>query len=138
MPQALREILDEGGWQDVLRLVETVEAPEEVGVVLATIGFAESERSILPELLVSAGEKAARFAGGFVRRSFDGEGWDWVDRLTLDGWSAEEMAQLLVFLPFERKTWKFAAEKGDGWRRCIGSTHLLSPGENWAMRELRG
>ncbi len=113
-PQALREILDEGGWQDVLRLVEAVEAPEEVGAVLATIGFAESERSILPELLVSAGERAARFAGGFVSRSFQGDGWDWVDRLKMDGWSAEEMAQLLVFLPFERKTWDCAAEKGDG------------------------
>ena len=50
-PQALREILDAGGWQDVLRLVEVVEAPEEVGSVLAAVGFAESDANILPELL---------------------------------------------------------------------------------------
>jgi len=112
-PQVLRQILDEGGWQDVLRLVEAVEAPEEVGTVLATIGFAESEGNILPELLLSAGEKAARFARGYVRRSFQKEGWDWVNRLAMHGWSAEEVARLLVFLPFERKTWEFAAEKGD-------------------------
>ena len=31
-PQALRDILDEGGWQALLRLVEAAEAPEEVGI----------------------------------------------------------------------------------------------------------
>ncbi len=112
-PQALRQILAEGGWEAVLRLVDLVKAPEEVGTALATIGFAGSDAKILPELLVSAGEKAARFAGGYVRRSFQNEGWGWVNPLEMHGWSAQEAAQFLVFLPFERKTWDFAVDKGD-------------------------
>jgi hypothetical protein len=34
-------------------------------------------------------------------------------RLKLDHWSAEQIARVLVALPFERRTWVYAAEKGD-------------------------
>jgi hypothetical protein len=112
-PQALRDILDEGGWQALLRLVEAAEAPEEVGSVLATIGFTGSDGNILPELLVSAGDKAVRFAGGYVKKSFKEQGWDWVNGLQMTAWSAEEVGRFLVFLPFERKTWAVAAQHGD-------------------------
>jgi hypothetical protein len=60
-PDALRRILREGGWQDVLRLVKAVEAPEEVGVALARIGATEEEPKILPGLLASGDETTARF-----------------------------------------------------------------------------
>jgi hypothetical protein len=109
----LREILDQEGWPGVRKLMEAAEAPEEVGAVLAEIGFADSEVSILPVLLLSAGEKAARFAGGYVSKSFQKEGWDWVNRLQMNGWSTEEIARFLMVLPFERRTWTFAMEKSD-------------------------
>ena len=64
--------------------------------------------------MLSAGEKAARFAGGYVRRSFQKR------RLGLgqsagDGWLVRRGGRhdSSSFLPFERKTWEFAAEKGD-------------------------
>jgi transcriptional regulator with XRE-family HTH domain len=110
-PQALREILGAGGWQDLRRLIEVVQAPEDVGAVLATIGFAESDGNIFPELLLSGGEHAARFAGGYIRNRFQKQGWDWVNRLDMRMWSAKEVAQFLTVLPFERKTWDFAGEQ---------------------------
>ena len=109
----LREILDQGGWQSVLGLIEAVEAPEEVGAVFTEIGSAESEARILPGLLVSADEKATRFARGYIWECFQKQGWDWVSRLKMEDWSAEQVARTLVVLPFEQRTWKFAAGKGD-------------------------
>jgi hypothetical protein len=109
----LREILDQGGWQSVLGLIEAVEAPEEVGAVFAEIGSAESEARILPGLLVSADEKATRFARGYIWGCFQKQGWDWVSRLRMEDWSVEQVAQVLVVLPFEQRTWKFAAGKGE-------------------------
>ncbi len=112
-PRALREIIGAGGWQDVRRLVDAVHAPEEVGSVLATIGLAESDANLFPELLVSAGEQAARFAGGYIRTRFQKQGWDWVNRLDMRGWSAAEVARFLTLLPFERKTWEFTAAQNE-------------------------
>ena len=90
-----------------------MEAPEEVGAVFAAIGSAESEARILPALLVSADEKAARFARGYIWGRFQKQGWDWVNRLKMDDWSAEQIARVLVVLPFERRTWELPPEKGD-------------------------
>ena len=62
-PQAVRDIVDEGGWQAILRLVDAAEAPEEVGSVLATIGLAGSDGDILPGApCIGGGE------GGSIRR----------------------------------------------------------------------
>ena len=90
-----------------------MEAPEEVGAVFAEIGCAESEAKILPTLLVSTDEKAAQFARGYIWGCFQKQGWDWVSRLKMEDWSAEQVARALVVLPFERRTWEFAAGKGD-------------------------
>ena len=109
---SLRDLLVQVGWQGVLRLIDAVESPEDVGEAFAGIGSSESEARILPALLISAGEKAARFAWGYAWESFQKKGWDWVNGLRTDEWSAEEVARVLVVLPFERRTWEFAAEKG--------------------------
>jgi hypothetical protein len=47
-----------------------------------------------------------------VKQWFRAEGWDWVGRVEMNGWSAEDIAQFLIFLPFERRTWEFAASEG--------------------------
>jgi transcriptional regulator with XRE-family HTH domain len=110
---ALQEILDQGGWEGIQRLIQEVETPEAVGIAFAEIGSRETDATILPALLTPADEKAFRFAGGYIQVRFRKEGRDWVDRLKMDHWSSEEIARFLAFLPFERRTWEFAAEKGD-------------------------
>jgi hypothetical protein len=96
-----------------MRLVELAEAPEEVGAVLAEIDAGENEENVLPGLLLAAGEKAGRCAGGYVRRRFQREEWDWAHRVDMQRWSGEEVARFLVWLPFVRKTWEVVAERGD-------------------------
>jgi transcriptional regulator with XRE-family HTH domain len=108
---ALREIIGQCGWQGVLELVGAVEAPEEIGMLLA--GSPEYEAKILPALLASADEKAARFARGYAWGRFSTSSWDWIDRLQMQDWTCEQIGGLLVLLPFERRTWDLAASKGD-------------------------
>jgi len=109
---ALREVLDQCGWDGLLGLVEVVEAATEVGSVFAGIGSAEDEARVLPALLTKADGKAAQFARGYTWGRFYKAGWDWINRIEMNSWSAEEIGRILVVLPFERKTWEFAVEKG--------------------------
>ena len=109
----LQEVINDSGWKGIERLVEAVESPEEIGAAFAEFGSDENEARILPGLLVSGGTKAARFAGGYTWARFRKEGWDWISRLKTQDWSANEVAQVLVVLPFERRTWEFAASKGN-------------------------
>ena len=83
------------------------------GLFLPRSALPKATANILPELLLSAGEHAARFAGGYVKNRFQKQGWDWVNRLDMRGWSAKEVAQFLTLLPFERKTWAFAEKHND-------------------------
>jgi transcriptional regulator with XRE-family HTH domain len=109
----LQEIFDRGGWEGIQRLVREVEAPEAVGIALADLCPDQTELRILPDFLSLDDEKTLLFAKAYVAGRFRKERWDWVNRLKMDHWSVEEVGQLLVALPFERKTWDFAAAKGD-------------------------
>ena len=109
---AIQGILDQEGWPGVVRLIEAVEAPEEVGIVFATVKFSDSDARILPALVIEDDEKSARFARGYIWGKFRKEGWDWVERLDLRDWSAEAKARVLVVLPFGKKTWQSADRMG--------------------------
>ena len=109
----LREIFDQVGWEGIQRLVREVEAPEAVGNAFAEIGPGEADSRILPALLAHDDEKALNFAVSYVGKRFLNEGWDWVNRLNMDCWSVEEVGRFLAALPFQRKTWDFAAQKGN-------------------------
>ena len=58
---------------------------------------------------------------------------DWVDRLKMDDWSAEQMARFLVYLPFERRTWELAAARETRYQRGTGANaepRLLTQGKH--------
>src|SRR5262249_49815197 len=42
---------------------------------------------------------------GFVSGRFRTKGWPWVDSLNIAGWSNEDKAVLLSYLPFSSETW---------------------------------
>jgi transcriptional regulator with XRE-family HTH domain len=128
---AVRGILDQCGWPGVLALVAAAKAPEVVGTAFAEIDTGEGEIRILPALLVSSDDKLAQFARAYVRKRFHEGDWAWVDRLNMDDWSAEQVSQFLVNLPFERRTWELASTKGDEvsyWRQA--EPRLLTQGKD--------
>jgi hypothetical protein len=108
---ALKEVVNQAGWEGILGLVKEAEAPEEVGSSLGGIN-SELETRILPNLLVSGDEKLSRFARGFVLGRYRSERWEWIRGLDRNTWSAEELGRVLLDLPFERRTWELAGEKG--------------------------
>ena len=126
---ALGEILNQGGWEGVQRLIQEVEDPEAIGIAFAAIDSGGIDARILPAFLAQDDKRAVLFASGYIQEHFHKEEWDWVNRIKLDEWSAEEIAQFLAFLPFERNTWEFAAEKGDEVAKWYWDNPPLSRGK---------
>jgi transcriptional regulator with XRE-family HTH domain len=109
---ALQAVIDQSGWEGILRLADLAGAPEEVGIVLGRAGAKENEKRILPSLLISGNEKEIYFACGYASGRFQSEGLDWVGKLKMKRWSAQEIARLLIALPFERRAWDLVTAQG--------------------------
>jgi transcriptional regulator with XRE-family HTH domain len=113
---AVREVYDCRGWASVVELAEAANAPDPVGTALAQVDAITGDERVLPALLtLPCDNKMAVFAQGYLRKRFHDEGWSWIDRMRMDDWSTEQVARLLLWsnLPFERRTWEYAASKGD-------------------------
>lgn len=110
--EAVGAIADQEGWPGILRLVEAVETPEEIGMTIAVMQLDDSDSEILPSLLGSADEKVRRFARGYGWKRFKDQGWDWVEQMNIRRWSSEEAARLLMLLEIGRRTWEFADQLG--------------------------
>jgi len=111
--QALREILATGGLRGVLDLIQLAGSPASAGLVLGKAELLSDDGEIVPTLLVSEDESAAAFAAGYVQGRFDDRGWDWASQLPLAEWSSLEAGNLVLQLPFERRTWELVAQLGD-------------------------
>ena len=113
---AVREILEAEGWEGILRLVEAVDTTEEVGATVAALACPATESRVLPSLLATTDfkESESRFVTGYLMERFRREGWVWLERLDMTGWSDAEIGRLLLDLPFERKTWQLADSRGIG------------------------
>lgn len=128
---ALSEILDQHGWDGVLRLVAEAEAAEEVGTTLADVKATEHEARILPSLLVSPDEKLALFAKGYAWGRWRKSGMEWLGSLEKENWSADQLGQVLALPPFKQETWDFVAAQGaevEDW--YWGKTPIFSRGND--------
>lgn len=110
---AVREILDRRGWAGILTLVGEAKSPETVGAAVAESDRGEHESRIIPDLLTASDDESVKFANGYIRKRFHDEGWAWVARLEMTGWSSDQVTRFLVLLPFERRTWELAATRGE-------------------------
>jgi transcriptional regulator with XRE-family HTH domain len=110
--RALEEILAVKGLPGVFELARVARAPETVAAVLGESALLDCDGDILPQLLVSDDEALATFADGYARGRFAEAGWEWVGRLQLAGWSAEQAGRLTLVLSFERRTWELVDQLG--------------------------
>jgi hypothetical protein len=110
--RALEEILAVKGLPGVFELARVAKAPDTVSAVLGRSALLDDDGDILPQLLVSDDETLATFAGGYARGRFAEAGWEWVGRLPLAEWSAEQAARLTLVLSFERRTWELVDQLG--------------------------
>jgi hypothetical protein len=126
--QAVAEIAIGGGPEAVVAFAKTVESPWRVGIAYGTGGESGADGVVLPALLSPERGAVALFAGGFVWGRYRRHGWEWADSLRTDGWSAEQIGQLLSFLPFASETWDRAEQTlgkgvGEYWRRAAANPY---------------
>ncbi|MGP1308772.1 MAG: hypothetical protein ACTS27_01070 [Phycisphaerales bacterium] len=104
--QAVAEIYAILGGEGVIDFAEKVNAPTQVGYSSAWMDGADTAQIVLPKLLTTNVSARRQFADGLIRGLFSREGWTWVDSLDTSPWHAEEIAQLLMVLPFDSETWR--------------------------------
>lgn len=105
---AVREVSLQGGVKAVIEFAERAETPGQVGFAFGAIAPLEDETEIIPELFESESSAITQFAAGFVWGRFRTHGWQWVDSIDMTGWTSEQKATLLAYLPFTSETWSRA------------------------------
>lgn len=103
---ALKEILDAHGNDSVVCFADSVESPRKVGFSLGFIADSEIESIILPNLLEEENKNLSQLSSGFVSGRYNHQGWAWVDKVDVTGWSPSQIGQFLACLPFDEETWK--------------------------------
>lgn len=102
---AVLEIYSQGGFAAVLNFAETVESANKVGFAFGGIAPLETDSTILPTLLESNSQAVRLFAINFVVGRFRAHGWAWFDNVEVTGWTANQKALFLAYLPFTHETW---------------------------------
>jgi hypothetical protein len=106
--QAVSVILQASGINGVVGFAESVTQPLEVGMSLGRVADESQDSYFLPEKLAAAERATKDLVTGFVWSRFFKKGWAWVNNIETRGWSAEQIAALLVLLPFSRESWEKA------------------------------
>lgn len=118
--KAVAEILELGGINTVIKFVETVESPLQVGYSLGSVSDEVIDKILLPAYLKAENNKISTFIGGYVSTRHYTNGWSWADKLNKEGWSTGQICEFLCYLPFAKEAWSRVAEwmkdsQGDYW-----------------------
>ncbi len=109
--QAIVEIRTEKGWDGVLELAGVAGSPNDVGQAVGAAGVEGDDARVLPRLLTDSRKGIAEFAKAYVRvRQY--QGWEWVETLSLDRWSDEQIVEFALALPSEPRAWDLASARG--------------------------
>ncbi|WP_409439122.1 hypothetical protein [Psychromonas sp. GE-S-Ul-11] len=103
---AIKELLEVGELELVLRFSNTVEDSEIVGQTLAKIGDSEIDSNLLPDNLLSKDNKNWPFIKAYIWARQALCGWEWVDKLDRSTWHRSQNVTFLLCLPFKTETWK--------------------------------
>ena len=103
---ALREIIDKGGFGGLKSFWRSVHSPDEVGNAYGSDSERADDSKVLPEMLESDNNHDLRFALSYVWRRFYVGGWDWIDDIDRSSWSVNAKAQFFSSLPFVNGVWE--------------------------------
>lgn len=124
---AISEIFNDGGIDNVLEFSERVERPESVGNFLAHLGDESVDQSILPMLLCTENRKRRQLVGGYIWTKRYLSGWEWAASALKDEWNDMERAEFLKSLPFSSETWQLADDKLGSKKSLYWSTATVNP-----------
>ncbi len=106
---AVKEILQVSGIDELIKFASEVESPRQVGHSLGRIANATIDSVLLPEHLESDNHKLLTFISTYIWSRRHTNSWQWVDELDKTNWSNNQLVQLLSFLPFTNETWERVA-----------------------------
>jgi hypothetical protein len=109
---ALNEVRSEQQWEGILALAGIAETPDQVGAALAACAVDGDDSRVLPRLLAETRKGLAELAKGYVWGRFHLLRWEWVDAVTIDDWTDEQIAGFALALPSEPKAWDIVARRG--------------------------
>ena len=138
---AVREIYTAGGKDLLTTFVKAVGEPWRVGSALSSLRTPEIDGWIIPAFLTSDEKSFVQFAGGYVWGCYRVAGWQWVDSLTLAGWTNAQLGQFFTFLPFCEETWKRVASHMSGdeanyWQKASANPYEAVGGLEEALKKL--
>lgn len=104
--EVIRQLMDQGSLNEVLRFARQVKSPDQVGRALAEADLQGVQAVILPALLDSEEESLRRVASSYAETTCGVKSWPWVDQLDLTDWTPTQVGILLRSFPFSRETWE--------------------------------
>ncbi|MCU7886726.1 MAG: hypothetical protein KZQ82_21265, partial [Candidatus Thiodiazotropha sp. (ex Lucinoma annulata)] len=109
--QALREILDLGGFSQLKVFWRSVESAHEVGNAYGADSESENDDKILPDIMVSEIDADKQFVKSYIWSRFNTNGWGWVDGIDRSTWSTTIKAEFFSSLPFVNEVWGRVTEE---------------------------
>ncbi|XCN72309.1 MAG: hypothetical protein Q3M24_18705 [Candidatus Electrothrix aestuarii] len=130
--EIIGKILSEGGIQAVINFSKVLGHPTYVGYALASVADEEIDNFLLPAYL----KNFSSFIESYVGWRRYNNGWSWVDGIEKLEWSQKQVAQLLIYLPFNKDTWERAAdwlgdEEREYWLHVDEKRYRAD--ENWGI-----
>jgi len=132
---ALCEIVEQQGFDGILKLVEVAESPGQVGATLAKASQIP-DLQVLPGLLRSSDAKHRLLAGAYARDRIFRDHWDWVYSLSLDKWNTQDAASLLSQAGLVPQAWNIANSLGQDVSKEYWKTVLVHGGSRLDRQQL--
>ena len=129
--EALKEIVNDAGFEGIVNLAQQASSPSVVGRTLAVAKGDEFLADVVPgKLVVDDGDKSLNLANGFILGRFYRDKWLWADEAIKRCDTDDAKAWFLAILPFGSDAWERAAAFGNDvsdlyWDRCRGYGHHL-------------
>ncbi|MBA7617703.1 hypothetical protein ES703_25019 [subsurface metagenome] len=124
---AIKEIIDAYGENVIISFADSAESPWKVGFSLGFIADSKIDPVILPNLLEEKNENLSQLSSGFVCGRYNSQGWAWVDKVDMSGWSSSRIGQLLAYLPFNEETWKRSKKLLGKFEEAYWSKAIVNP-----------
>lgn len=120
--KAIREIIERGGFDNLLQFSRSVESPQDVGGAFGSEPELSDDAQVLPVLLESSNQTDISFATSYIWNRFRTKLWDWVDELDRSKWGIDAKVKFFSVLPFVNDAWErvakeFGKDEDEYWKR---------------------
>ncbi|MDI9335655.1 MAG: hypothetical protein QM520_01275 [Gammaproteobacteria bacterium] len=129
---AVLAILHQQGIEGIIRFVEWVSSPRQLGCVLGVLADPVIEPTLLPHFLEDATDNRRKaFVGSFICQRYHDQSWNWCDNLDKANWTPEQVGQFLAYLPFTKGVWERAGKWLGTHERAYWTRTSLSYEGDW-------